>query len=99
MALQVKELSNTAPTIDNSPQAQGDSFNIIPNANTPYDLYTAPAAKAAVIKTIRLVNISAASVKVNLYFMRLNISGQYRRRQITPAEMLLTARGLFIDGT
>ena|SRR2546421_695165 len=101
MSVQIKSLSNTAPTVDTSFAAPNDNFNVIPGANVVYDLYTAfsdPAnKKTAIVKSIRLVNTSAGSVKINLYFTRPNATGQYRRRQISPVDMTLQAGYVFID--
>jgi hypothetical protein len=97
MAVVVKSLTSTAPTIDNSLPAQNDTFNVVPSANVIYDLYTTPTAKTAVVKNIRLVNTSSASVKVNVYFMRPNASGQHRRRQISPVDLVLAPGYLYIE--
>src|SRR5437667_4039003 len=65
------------------------------------DLYTAsndPAnRKTAIIKAMRMVNVSAGAVKIKVYFMRPNATGQYRRRQISPVDMTLQAGFVFID--
>jgi hypothetical protein len=103
MSVQIKSLSNTAPTADNSLTApQNDNFNIIPGANITYDLYTAPNdsanERAAIVKSIRLINTSAAStVKVNLYFNRPNSSGQNRRRLLITADTALLPGFSLID--
>ncbi len=102
MSVQIKELTNSAPTIDNSNPAVGDSFNIIPTANQVYDLYTAlndaSSKKTTLVKSIRLVNTHTAAVKVNLYFMRLNTTGQNRRRLISPVDMSLSPGLMYVDG-
>ena len=49
------------------------------------------------MNSIRLVNVSAGTVKVNLYFMRPNASGQYRRRQISPVDLSLQPGLLYVD--
>lgn len=101
MSVQIKSLSNAAPTVDNSLAAQNDNFNIIPTANTVYDLYTAANdatnKKTAIVNSLRLVNTHTASVKVNLYFMRPNATGQNRRRLITPVDLSLAPGYLYID--
>jgi len=101
MSVEIKSLTSGAPTMDNSLASPNDNFNIIPTANAVFNLYTAsndPAnSKNAILKNIRLVNISSGSVKVNLYFMRPNSSNQYRRRQITPLDMVLQPGFLYID--
>lgn len=101
MSLQIKSLTVSAPTVDNSLAAQNDSFNTIPTANTVYDLYSAPTdpntKKAAIVKSIRLANTHTATVKVTLYFMRPNSSGAYRRRLLTPVDLPLTANYVYID--
>ena len=97
MALNLKCLTNGAPTQDNSLAAQNDFFNVIPAANIVYDLYTTPSAKTALVKNIRVVNIGGASAKVNFYFMRPNNSGQYRRRQILPVDLVLQAGAVYVD--
>lgn len=100
MAVIIKSLTITAPTVDSSTPAQNDFYNTIPTANTIYDLYSAPTTpttKAAIVKNIRLVNTHTASVKVNLYFMRPNANGQNRRRQISSIDMALPPGYLFIE--
>jgi len=101
MSVEIKSLSNAAPTMDNSLPAPNDNFNIIPNANVVYDLYTAAndatTKKTAIVNTIRLVNISGSAVTVNLYFNRPNASGQYRRRQISPVDLTLQPGALYVD--
>ncbi|MBI1839302.1 MAG: hypothetical protein HYR88_00420 [Verrucomicrobia bacterium] len=102
MSLSIKELTNTSTSIDNSIAAVVDSFNVIPTANVVYDLYTAPnssptSVKAAIVKGIRLANIGATAAKVNLYFMRLNATGQNRRRQLSPVDLTLQPGYLYID--
>src|SRR5258708_35293755 len=99
MAIQVKELTNAAPTLDNSLPAQNDNFNVIPSANSVYDIYTVATAKAAVVKAIRFVNVASGSVKINIYFMRPNSTGQSRRRQLSPVDLSLAAGFLYIDET
>ena len=55
--------------------------------------------------SIRLVNISAAVVKVNVYFTRLtapavgnaNATPQPRRRQISPIDTAIAAGCVYID--
>jgi hypothetical protein len=104
MSLQIKSLTIGAPTIDNSLAAPNDNFNIIPTANTVYDLYTAAndatnkVFKAAVVSTIRLLNTHATStVKVTLYFMRPNASGQNRRRLLSPPDIALIPGFTYFD--
>ncbi len=103
MSIQIKSLTVGAPTIDNALAAQNDNFNVIPSANTVYDLYIAPNdvpnknVKTTIVKAIRLVNTGATSVTINLYFNRPNASGLYRRRLISPVNMSLPAGFLFID--
>jgi hypothetical protein len=92
--------------------ASSDLYNILPAAHATdvYDLYIAPKAsststinRAAIVKSIRLVNTSGASVKVTLYFNHPgsfdangNASGG-RRRFLTPADMVLPANFIYID--
>ncbi len=97
MSVQIKSLTVGAPTIDSSLAAPNDSFNVIPTANTVYNLYTAPTGKATIVKNIRLVNTHSGPVKVNLYFMRLNATGQYRRRLVSPVDLSLAPGLLYID--
>ena len=104
MSIQVKSLTVGAPAIDNSLAAQNDNFNVIPTANTVYDIYVArndtvnQVYKTAVIKSIRLVNSSSqSSVTVNLYFTRPNSLGQNRRRLISPLNLSLSAGLMYID--
>ena len=101
MSIEIKSLSNAAPTLDNSLPAPNDPFNTIPGANVIYDLYTAAndstTRKTAIVKSIRLVNISGSAVTVNLYFNRPNASGQYRRRQISPVDLSLLPGALYVD--
>src|SRR5262245_57105755 len=98
MSVQIKSLSNTAPTIDTSCPAQNDSFNIIPTANAVYNLYTAANNKSAIVKSIRLVNTHATvTVKVTLYFNRPNSTGLHRRRVISPVDLSMTPGFLYVD--
>lgn len=103
MSVQVKFLTVGAPLPDNSLAAPSDSFNIIPTADTVYDLYLAvnDAAnnnkKSAVVSSIRLINAHAtATAKVTLYFNRPD-SGFSRRRLLTPADMSLPPNHMYID--
>jgi len=93
-------------------EAAGDLFNIIP-ATAPtnvYDLYIAPRAsqtstinRAAIVKSIRLVNTAGGNVKVTLYFNRpasFDANGNAcggRRRLLTPADMILAPNSVYID--
>jgi hypothetical protein len=104
MAVQVRSLTVGSPTIDNSLAAPNDNLNVVPTANTVYDLYIARSDstnniyKTAVISNIRLVNTSLASaVTINLYFMRLNSMGQNRRRLISPVNLSLAAGLMYVD--
>lgn len=97
MALTIKALTDSAPTVDNSLAAPNDSFNIIPTANQVYNLYTVPAGKATIAKNIRLANIGSTTVKVNVYFMRPNGTGQYRRRQITPVDLAIAPGCVYVE--
>src|SRR5260221_2745364 len=106
MAIQVKELTLAAPDLDKRAVApivddlQNHAFNVIPatTASNIYDLYTVPVAKAAVVKSIRLINSSPSQlVKVNLYFMRLDSASNSRRRQICPVDLALAPGSMYVD--
>lgn len=102
MSVQIKSLTNIAPTKDISLAAAVDSFNTIPTANEVYDLYsasnTSTIKKTAIVKSIRLMNTHTAATKVTLYFNRPHpTSGQNRRRLLTPADMELTAGITYLD--
>jgi hypothetical protein len=105
MATQIKSLTTgDAPQQDNALVAQNESFNIIPTANTVYDLYVAAndAAnnnrKGAIVSSLRLINTHATNTaKVTLYFNRPNTGGQSRRRLLTPADMELPPNYMYID--
>jgi len=104
MSIQVKSLTLGPPVADIALAAQNDNFNVIPTANVVFDLYTAKndtvnqVFKAAIVKSIRVLNTSSsATVKITLYFNRPNTSGQYRRRQLTPADVPLAPGFEYID--
>ena len=58
------------------------------------DLYTVPLNKAAIIKSIRLVNTGSASATVNLYVRQTTTGTSYR---IAPKDMMLPAGMSFVD--
>jgi hypothetical protein len=61
-----------------------------------YDLYTAPttpAAKAAIVKAIRLVNTDTSSRTVNLYFKKSGGTA----RLISPKDLSIAAWFLFVE--
>jgi hypothetical protein len=101
MSIQIKSLSNTAPTKDLSLAAPLDTFNIIPTANEVYTLYSAPDdstnTKAAIVKSIRLVNILSSTVNISLYLNRPNGSGQNRRRLLAPKNLPIPPSGCYVD--
>jgi hypothetical protein len=103
MSVQIKSLSNSAPTKDISLAAPLDTFNIIPTANEVYTLYSAPNdsinsnKKAAIVKSIRLVNILAQTVNISLYLNRPTASGQNRRRLLAPKNLPIPQSGAYID--
>ncbi len=96
MSVQIKSLTNGAPTEDSSLQAVNDNFNIIPKANTVYTLYTAPAGKAVIVKSIRMVNILAQTVEISLYLNKPDANGHGRRRLLAPTLTILQ-KGAYID--
>src|SRR5712672_884432 len=114
MSVQIKVLSNVGPSLDQTNSVAGaeDLYNVIgPQAGIVYDLYTAPNTspnfKAAIVKTIRLVNTHTASVKVNLYHMKLGMAApngmvtngptKQRRRHISPVDFSIPPGGMYID--
>ena len=102
MSVEIKSLTNAAPTADNSLAAPNDNFNIIPTANTVYTLYTAANddgnKKSAIVNSLRILNTSATvTVKITLYFNRPNASGLSRRRQLTPADVPLPPGFAYIE--
>ena len=101
MSIQIKSLSNGVATPDVYKAATSDNSNVIPTANDIYDLYTAPNTspniRGAIVKSIRLVNTHINSVKVNLYFLRPIANNQFRRRLITPLDMVLPSGFQYID--
>jgi hypothetical protein len=104
MSVLIKSLTNGTPTVDGSSAAQNDSFNLLQNANTVYNLYsapnTSPTIRAAIVKGIRLVNTHATTtVKVTVYFNRPNAFGQNRRRLLTPVDMSLPPNFVYVDDT
>jgi hypothetical protein len=103
MSVQIESLTVGAPTVDTSLLAQNDFFNVIPTANTVYDLYVAADdapnnnRKSAVVESIRLINTHAtATAKVTLYFNR-PAGGLGRRRLLTPVDMQLPPNYMYID--
>jgi hypothetical protein len=107
MSTQIRCLTTgDAPQQDNALVAQNESFNIIPAANTVYDLYAAPNdtvnnnRKGAIVSSVRLINTHATvTAKVTLYFNRPTTTGQSRRRLLTPADMQLAPNFMYIDDT
>lgn len=102
MSLQIKSLTSDAPVKDTSLAAPNNSFNLIPTANDIYSLYSAANAtdnkKTAIMKGLRLINTHTEDVSISLYFNRPNTTtGQYRRRLIAPAGIVLPAGCAFLD--
>src|SRR5512139_2675604 len=68
MSVQIKSLTVGAPVVDSSLASPNDNFNLIPAANTVYDLYAAAKSatdtKAAIVNSLRLVNTHTAAVVV-----------------------------------
>lgn len=63
---------------------------------TAQDLYVTPVNKTAIVKSIRLVNTTAAAVTVNLYLRRGTGGTLYR---IAPPSMSLPANAMYVDDT
>ena len=86
---------------DPNAAAANDFFNVIQNANTVYDLYSAPndatAKRATIVKSIRLANTHSANVKVTLYVNRPTSAGFHRRRLLTPLDMTLGSNQVYVD--
>lgn len=102
MSVLIKSLTNGTPPVDTAVAAPSDFTNMLPGANTVYDLYSAPntslVKRAAIVKSIRLVNTHAsATAKVTIWFNRPNSNGQYRRRLLTPADMPLPPNVVYSD--
>jgi hypothetical protein len=102
MSLQIKSLTSGLPTKDIASAAPStDSFNLIPSANDVYTLYSAAKEtsdrKSAIVKGLRFVNTHDDDVTISLYFNRPNATGQFRRRLLAPANIVLTAGSSFID--
>ena len=96
MSVQIKSLTDPAPTVDIALQAVADNFNLIPKANTVYTLYTAPTNKAAIVKSIRMVNILAQTVEISLYLNKSDSNGFGRRRRLVPLTPI-PQKGAIID--
>jgi hypothetical protein len=60
------------------------------------DLYAVPAGKAAIVKSVRLVNTGSSSAVVNLWFRR-GTSGAGTSYRIVPKDLTLPPGGAFID--
>ena len=63
-------------------------------ATSEGDLYVVPVNKAAIVKTIRLINTGSSSVTVNLFVRRGSGGTSYR---IAPKDLSLPGGGAFID--
>jgi hypothetical protein len=60
------------------------------------DLYVAPTGKAAIVKSIRLVNTGSGVAVVNLYIRRATGGTSYR---IAPKDLNLAGGSAYIDGS
>lgn len=102
MSIQIKSLTTGTPVKDTSQVSPMDTFNLIPSKDDVYSLYVAAKEtdnkKTAIVKGLRLVNTHTAAVTISIYFNRPNpATGQYRRRLIAPADIVLAAGCAFID--
>jgi len=107
MSVQIANLTAGVPVADTSVNASPDANRIpVTSSGTVYTLYGAPvaigsvAAKAAIVKGIRITNTFSSPVKLNLFMTYfLNMSGMlYRvRRQIAPVDMILPVGFVYID--
>jgi len=86
----------------------GTKINRIPLDGEIYDLYAAPSAsgasRAAILKSIRIVNTHSAPVVINLYYTdNVLTSGggtsptECRRRRLAPSNMVLASGFAFIE--
>ena len=64
----------------------------LPLATAP--LYPCPAGKAAIVKSIRLTNRTAAAKTANIWYLR---NGGTGNRLLTPASVSLPVGSLFVD--
>lgn len=78
-------------------RAMGEVFNQITKPNVVMLLYQAPAATAAVINNIRIVNTHSADVTFSLYFNRPDSTGNFRRRLLLPANIKLPPNFVLYD--
>ena len=97
MSVQIKSLTNSSSVLGSLMPAANDDFNLIPLPNTVYRLYTAPAAKAAIVKSIRVTNIKSQTINITLYLNRPDADGRYRRRLLAPKNMTIPPNGACID--
>jgi len=97
MSIEIKQLTIGAPTEVDPAEATDDNFNLIPQANTMYNLYTAPANKAVIVKSVRVTNILSQTVQINLYLNRPDAFGSARRRLIAPKNLPIPQQSTYND--
>ena len=71
-------------------------FKGIVPVTTEGDIYPVPLNKAAIVKSIRLVNTGPASVAINLFVRRATGGTSYR---IIPKDLTLAPGAAFVDET
>jgi hypothetical protein len=96
MSVEIKQLTMLEPVFDDQAEATDDTFNLIPEANKVYTLYTAPANKAVIVKSVRVTNILSQTVQINLYLNR-PANNLPRRRLLAPKNLPIPQQSTYID--
>ncbi len=110
MSVQIANLATGEPAIDPLAPMQSVPENRLPvtAAGTIYNLYIAPvgigstAARAAIVKSIRITNTYGNPAKITLYFaytVTKNGVTKLVRRQISPSDLLLQPGFAYVDET
>lgn len=110
MSVQIANLATGEPAIDALAPMQSVSENRLPvtASGTIYNLYIAPAgigstaARAAIVKSIRITNTYGNPAKITLYFaytVTKNGVTKLVRRQISPSDLLLQPGFAYVDET
>jgi len=103
MSVVIKSLTIGIPVEENAGNDSTSNFNILSDKDKVLTLYKAEVPgssttlRAAIVKSIRLVNTAAATVKITLYFNRIDLDGRNQRRLLTPSDMPIAPNSVYLD--